>query len=47
MRRLTRWRLVPLVMLLALTACAAKSGNGSDDNRHGGFYGGVTGGWSP
>ncbi len=42
-----RWRMAVLAMLLVLGACAAKSDNDSDDNQHGGFYGGVSGGMRP
>jgi hypothetical protein len=34
-----------LIGLLALAGCAA-GGNSSDNRKQGGFYGGVTGGWT-
>jgi hypothetical protein len=40
-----RWRLLVVVAPLLLTACAAAGSNG-DNDRHGGFYGGVSGGWA-
>jgi hypothetical protein len=36
-----------LIGLLLLTGCAAdNSGNNSDNAKNGGFYSGVSGGWS-
>jgi len=33
-----------LLVVLSLAGCAAASGDNEADNKHGGFYGGVTGG---
>ena len=38
--------LLVLIAALAIAGCA-QNGNRSDDNRFGGFYGGVTGGAAP
>lgn len=41
------WRITALLVGLALLlgGCAVRE-PGTDDNRRGGFYGGVSGGWS-
>lgn len=39
------WRVVGLIGLLLLTGCTAP-GSGSDDDRRGSFYGGLSGGLS-
>jgi|HubBroStandDraft_4_1064222.scaffolds.fasta_scaffold4495261_1 hypothetical protein len=46
MSRARRWRLVVLSLLacLVLVGCAARDTSSSDDDRNGGFYGGVFGG---
>lgn len=46
MRRLSRIAVV-FGVWLALAACAAQTDNGSNDNRHTGFYGGIIGGGHP